>query len=81
MPDIELPDFTPPKEYLPPLLLSTKDAAAVCGTSIRTWRGWDAGGKIPQPIRIGRATFWRLKDLQEWTEAGCPDRETWEAFR
>ena len=75
------PDTTAPKEFLPPLLLTAASAAALCDTSVRTWRAWDAAGKIPQPFRIGRATFWRLRDLQAWTEAGCPDRQTWEEFQ
>jgi predicted DNA-binding transcriptional regulator AlpA len=64
-----------------PLLLPAHHAAAVCGTSARTWRAWDVAGKIPAPIRIGRRTFWRAEDLRDWVAAGCPDRLTWEALR
>jgi predicted DNA-binding transcriptional regulator AlpA len=63
------------------LLLDAHHAAAVCGTSTRTWRTWDVAGKIPAPIRIGRRTFWRTDDVRNWVAAGCPDRLTWEALR
>ena len=62
-----------------PLLVSTKQAAAMCGKSLRTWRTWDSAGWIPQPVRIGRSTLWRLDELREWVEAGCPRRKEWEA--
>ena len=62
---------TPAKFLFPPieaanLLLTARQAAAMCGKSLRTWRSWDAGGLIPQPIRIGRSTLWRLAELREW---------------
>ena len=67
------PDPVPPQ-----LLLKAREAAAVCGKSERSWRTWDAGGKIPRPIRIGRSTLWRYDELCAWVKAGCPDRKTWE---
>ena len=64
-----------------PLLLRAFQAAALCNTSLRTWRTWDMSGKIPQPIRVGRKIFWRPEELKAWIAAGCPDRLTWEATR
>jgi predicted DNA-binding transcriptional regulator AlpA len=61
------------------LLLTAKEAAATCGKSVRTWRTWDAAGKIPQPVRIGRSTLWRADELRDWVAAGCPSRQEWEA--
>jgi predicted DNA-binding transcriptional regulator AlpA len=63
------------------LVLTTSEAAAIFQKSVRTWRSWDAAGKIPKPMRIGRATYWRPEELRAWVAAGCPDRETWEAMR
>jgi len=60
-----------------PLLLTAREAAAVCGRALRTWRSWDASGRIPGPIRIGRSTFWRLDELRAWVDAGCPPRDVW----
>lgn len=64
-----------------PILLTAPHAAALCGKSLRTWRTWDAAGFIPQPVRIGRSTFWRADELREWVKAGCPKRPVWEVLR
>lgn len=61
------------------LLVSAREASALCGKSLRTWRTWDAGGLIPRPVRIGRSTFWRTEELRDWVAAGCPRRLAWEA--
>jgi len=61
------------------LLVTARKAAEMCGRSLRTWRTWDAAGWIPQPVRIGRSTLWRVDELREWVAAGCPRRAEWEA--
>lgn len=63
------------------LLITAKQAAQMCGKSLRTWRTWDSAGMIPQPVRIGRSTLWRLDELRQWVAAGCPRRNEWEARR
>ncbi len=63
------------------LLLTARDAAFVCGITQRTWRSWDAMGYTPQPVQIGRAIFWRYKELEQWIDAGCPKRELWHYLR
>lgn len=65
----------------PALLLTARQAAVACGRSLRCWRSWDAAGRIPRPVRIGRSTMWRAAELAEWTAAGCPERSEWEAQR
>lgn len=60
------------------LLISARQAADMCGKSLRTWRTWDAAGWIPRPVRIGRSTLWRIDELQKWVDAGCPRRVEWE---
>ena len=64
-----------------PLLLRPAQAAALCDTSLRTWRSWDVGGRIPQPVRMGRSLYWRLEELKAWVAAGCPDRVTWQTMQ
>lgn len=44
------------------LLLTARQAASSCGKSLRTWRSWDAAGRIPRPVRIGRSTLWRFEE-------------------
>jgi predicted DNA-binding transcriptional regulator AlpA len=70
-----------PEKALPPLLLTARQAARMCGKSVRTWRAWDAAGWIPQAVRIGRSTLWRAAELDEWVTVGCPRRNEWEARR
>lgn len=59
------------------LLLTAAEAAVLCRTSVRTWRTWDSAGKVPRPIRIGRAKLWRPDELREWVAEGCPERSVW----
>jgi predicted DNA-binding transcriptional regulator AlpA len=68
-----------PDDEAKTLLVSARQAAEMCSKSLRTWRAWDSAGLIPQPIRIGRSTLWRLDELRQWVEAGCPRRAEWEA--
>ena len=81
MPDFTIAGHSWDEGQLAPLLLRVQAAAALCGTSARTWRAWDVAGKIPSPIRIGWRTFWRFDELQSWVAAGCPERVNWEALR
>jgi excisionase family DNA binding protein len=62
-----------------PLLLTARQAAALCSISLRTWRTWDAAGRIPAPMRMGHSTRWRTAELRAWIAAGCPSREEWQA--
>jgi predicted DNA-binding transcriptional regulator AlpA len=64
-----------------PLLLTAAESAALCHVCLRTWRAWDAMGKIPQPVRIGRSVFWRPQELAAWVEEGCPRRDIWQTLR
>ena len=68
-----------PEPAIAPILLTARQAAAICGKSLRTWRTWDAGGRIPRPVRIGRSTLWRASELEAWVDAGCPARSEWES--
>ena len=70
---------TPP---LTPELLTTEQAAALCGISVRHYESLAAAGRVgPMPIRLGRAVRWRRRELIEWIGADCPGREKWFAAR
>ncbi len=71
------PIVTPPE----PMLVDARGAGALCSKSERTWRTWDAQGLIPTAIRIGRSTLWRVDELRDWVDAGCPERTIWHALR
>ncbi|MCH8880044.1 MAG: AlpA family phage regulatory protein [Planctomycetes bacterium] len=64
------------------LALSAKDAARLLGISrAQIWK-LNSAGKIPQPVRLGtKAPRWRIAELRDWLEAGCPDRQAWERTR
>ena len=49
--------------------------------SVRTIRRLDSAGKLPRPVRIGGAVRWSVSEITHWLDAGCPDRQRWEALR
>lgn len=52
-------------------LLTAEDLAQMLKVSERTlWRLLSAG-RIPNPVRIGGSTRWRLAEVQEWIAGGC----------
>ena len=55
--------------------------ASLLGLSLRTIRRLDYAGKLPRPVRIGGAVRWRVGEIVEWLDAGCPDRPEWERMR
>lgn len=63
------------------LLVTAKQAARLCGKSLRTWWAWESAGLIPRPVRIMRSTLWRIEEIQEWVKAKCPRRDEWEAMQ
>ncbi|MBN8625036.1 MAG: helix-turn-helix domain-containing protein [Planctomycetes bacterium] len=56
-----------------PLLIQADELATLLNVSERTlWRLLSAG-KIPEPVRLGRSTRWRLDQVRQWINDGCPD--------
>jgi excisionase family DNA binding protein len=61
------------------LLLSARDLARELAVSRSTiWR-WHAAGKLPLPIKVGRAVRWSRDAIVRWISMGSPDRSTFEA--
>jgi prophage regulatory protein len=55
-----------------PMLVNAEEVARMLDVSERTlWRLVSAG-KVPTPVRIGRSTRWRLAEVRQWIEGGCP---------
>ena len=63
------------------LLLDAREAAAICGVSRSHWLAMHSAGRVPLPVRLGRAVRWRRDELRQWIEAGCPGRDRWTAAR
>ncbi len=55
-----------------PKLINAEELARMMGISERTLWRLLSGGRLPQPVRIGRNTRWRLAEVTEWIERGCP---------
>jgi len=61
------------------IAISAKQLRRLLGVSLRqVWR-LNATGKLPQPVRLGGSVRWSRAEVMEWFDAGCPDRQTWEA--
>lgn len=58
-------------------LLPASQAAKMVGIGTSTfWRHLSAG-LLPDPVRLGGRTLWRLDELQAWVIAGCPKQSDW----
>ena len=64
-----------------PVLLTAADVARLLSVTVRHVRSLDASGRLPRPIRLGRAVRWSRSELLAWIDAGAPSRDRWEATR
>ena len=55
-----------------PKLINAEELAKLMQISERTLWRLLSGRKLPQPVRIGRNTRWRLAEVEAWIEKGCP---------
>lgn len=61
------------------LAIDVRQLAKLLGISPRHVERLDEDGKLPSPIRLGRAKRWPLDGpagIREWLAQGCPARET-----
>ena len=72
-------EAAPPRLAVPPLLVDTDRAAALCGVSPASWYRLKAAGKTPAPVRLGGKVLYRISDLELWVSFGCPGRREFEA--
>ncbi len=63
------------------LLLSAQDLAAELRVSVRTIRRFHDQGKLPRPLKIGRAIRWPRATIVEWLAMDAPDRSAFEEMR
>ena len=71
-----------PSELQLPLAVDAKRLAAMLGLSTRTIRTMDAAGKLPRPVTLAcRSVRWRVDEIRDWLNDGCPDRSTWEVLK
>lgn len=63
------------------MALAAAEVAGLLGVSLRHLRALDASGRLPRPVRLGRAVRWNRAELAAWLDAGCPPRAEWQARR
>lgn len=57
------------------LLIPANQLATLMQISTRTlWRLLSAN-RLPEPVRIGGSVRWRLDEVKQWIESGCPPQE------
>ena len=63
------------------LALSADEVAEILGISrAHVWK-LASSGRLPRPVRLGRAVRWDRKTLEAWLAAGAPPRDRWESMR
>ena len=88
MPTDILPIPTPPPApaadtapAVVPLTYGRRELALALGISLATLDRLDAGGKVPQAVRIGGRKVWCRETIAEWLRAGAPPRKEWQALQ
>ncbi|HEY1599473.1 MAG TPA: helix-turn-helix domain-containing protein [Pirellulales bacterium] len=70
-----------PAESTPALALPAAGVARFLNVSERHLWALNSSGRLPKPIRLGRAVRWSVEELRAWLAAGSPERSRWEAIR
>lgn len=63
---------------VPRIALPAADVAKLLDVSERHVWALHASGRLPRPIRLGRAVRWSADELRDWLAAGAPSRDAWE---
>jgi len=72
------PRLTPDGQAIPPLLLTTGQAAKVLNISRSKLYSMLASGAIgPMPVDLSGCRRWVLSELESWILNGCRSREFW----
>ncbi len=57
------------------------DLARLLRISPRHVAALNSSGRLPRPIRLGRAVRWLADEFHEWLAAGAPARDKWDAMK
>lgn len=63
-----------PAPLIPGKFASARDVANFYGIGVSTLWRWLKQGLIPEPIRIGRRTFWEMEALEQHIASLRPQR-------
>ena len=76
------PTTEPTPRGLHRIQVCAREFGELYDVSKRTVEVWNSQGKCPKPVRhTNGCVRWPVAELIAWSEAGCPDRETWERLR
>jgi hypothetical protein len=67
-----------------PIFVGIEDAAAMLGISVTTFKTMDRTGRFgPLPIHINtiRRRLYKVREIRQWAESGCPIREKWQDMK
>ncbi len=73
---LETRSDTPPAE-----LIDAGGVGRLLVIGERTVRRLDVEGRLPMPVKIDGSIRWRLSELRQWIDAGCPARQKGESLR
>ncbi len=72
---------TKPKLDEQSIAVSAKQLSRLLDVSLRqVWR-LNATARLPKNIRLGGSRKWSRAEIMRWFEAGCPNRQAWEAMK
>ena len=63
------------------LLIDAKGLATMLGLGLTKLYAMQSNGHLPAPLKFGRASRWRVDEIREWIENGCPERSRWQAVK
>jgi predicted DNA-binding transcriptional regulator AlpA len=58
-------------------LVNTRQTANLLDVSERKVFAMQTEGRMPAPLRIGKAVRWRKRELEAWIDAGSPPLRDW----
>lgn len=53
-------------------LIDVKEVATILKASSRTIYRLSDKGKMPRPVKLGALARWRVDELSDWINSGCP---------
>lgn len=78
----EAPSVIPSRgDPVEPIGLPAADGARLIGVSVSHFYQLHKTGRLPLPVRLGRAVRWLRQELVDWMNAGCPSRSRWMALK
>ena len=70
--------IAPDPNLAAPLMLTADEFAATLRISRAHFWRLESEGKLPAPVRLGRAVRWDRRVVEAWLDAGAPPRQQWE---